>query len=181
MLRSMWMLNSWDRQPVVHDDDAGEVALNPRTHQIRRNFIFNRNSGNYHNFNHKAAKSVIELADKLKQMAPVPMSKVFFANSGSEANDTAIKMIWYYNNARGRPNKKKIISRQRAYHGVTIATASLTGLPVPTWGWKSKGKLNGHTQKRRAPRRALCGERTRRHTRHAAYARAAQSRAQRHK
>lgn len=83
----------------------------------------------YHNFNHKAAKPVIELADKLKQMAPVPMSKVFFANSGSEANDTAIKMIWYYNNARGRPNKKKIISRQRAYHGVTIATASLTGLP----------------------------------------------------
>ena len=83
----------------------------------------------YHNFNHKAAKPVIELADKLKQMAPVPMSKVFFANSGSEANDTAIKMIWYYNNARGRPKKKKIISRQRAYHGVTIATASLTGLP----------------------------------------------------
>ncbi len=83
----------------------------------------------YHNFNHKAAKPVIELADKLKKLAPVPMSKVFFANSGSEANDTAIKMIWYYNNARGRPNKKKIISRQRAYHGVTIATASLTGLP----------------------------------------------------
>ena len=83
----------------------------------------------YHNFNHKAAKPVIELADKLKRLAPVPMSKVFFANSGSEANDTAIKMIWYYNNARGRPGKKKIISRQRAYHGVTIATASLTGLP----------------------------------------------------
>ena len=83
----------------------------------------------YHNFNHKAAKPVIELAGKLKQMTPVPMSKVFFANSGSEANDTAIKMIWYYNNARGRPKKKKIISRQRAYHGVTIATASLTGLP----------------------------------------------------
>ena len=83
----------------------------------------------YHNFNHKAAKPVIELADKLKRLAPVPMSKVFFANSGSEANDTAIKMIWYYNNARGRPDKKKIISRQRAYHGVTIATASLTGLP----------------------------------------------------
>ena len=43
MLTSMWMFNSWDRQPVVHDDDAGDVALNPRTHQIRRNFIFNRN------------------------------------------------------------------------------------------------------------------------------------------
>jgi 4-aminobutyrate---pyruvate transaminase len=57
------------------------------------------------------------------------MSKVFFANSGSEANDTAIKLVWYYNNALGRPQKKKILSRIRAYHGVTIATASLTGLP----------------------------------------------------
>jgi 4-aminobutyrate--pyruvate transaminase len=57
------------------------------------------------------------------------MSKVFFANSGSEANDTAIKLIWYYNNALGRPAKKKIIARTRGYHGVTIASASLTGLP----------------------------------------------------
>ena len=56
------------------------------------------------------------------------MSKVFFNNSGSEANDTAIKMVWYYNNALGRPHKKKIISRVKAYHGVTIASASLTGL-----------------------------------------------------
>ncbi len=63
-------------------------------------------------------------------MAPVPMSKVFFANSGSEANDTAIKLIWYYNNALGRPEKKKIISRKRGYHGVTVAAASLTGLPA---------------------------------------------------
>jgi 4-aminobutyrate--pyruvate transaminase len=56
------------------------------------------------------------------------MGKVQFANSGSEANDTAIKLAWYVNNALGRPQKKKIISRQRAYHGVTVATASLTGL-----------------------------------------------------
>ena len=62
-------------------------------------------------------------------MAPVPMSKVFFANSGSEANDTAIKMVWYFNNALGRPQKKKIISRIKGYHGVTVAAASLTGLP----------------------------------------------------
>jgi 4-aminobutyrate--pyruvate transaminase len=53
---------------------------------------------------------------------------VQFANSGSEANDTAIKLAWYVNNALGRPQKKKIISRQRAYHGVTVATGSLTGL-----------------------------------------------------
>ncbi len=57
------------------------------------------------------------------------MSKVFFANSGSEANDTAMKLVWYYHNAIGKPEKKKIISRIRGYHGVTIASASLTGLP----------------------------------------------------
>jgi len=54
---------------------------------------------------------------------------VFFVNSGSEANDTAVKVVWYYNNALGRPNKKKILSRMKAYHGVTVASASLTGLP----------------------------------------------------
>ena len=58
-----------------------------------------------------------------------PISKVFFCNSGSEANDTQIKLVWYMNNALGRPQKKKIISRIKAYHGVTIAAASLTGLP----------------------------------------------------
>lgn len=84
----------------------------------------------YHIFAHKSHEPAIELAERLLAMAPVPMSKVFFANSGSEANDTAIKVIWYYNNARGRPQKKKILSRQRAYHGVTLATASLTGLPA---------------------------------------------------
>ncbi|SEE93269.1 4-aminobutyrate---pyruvate transaminase [Burkholderia sp. WP9] len=82
----------------------------------------------YHSFGHKSSEPAILLAEKLIAMAPVPMSKVFFANSGSEANDTAVKLIWYYNNALGRPNKKKIISRTRAYHGVTIASASLTGL-----------------------------------------------------
>jgi len=84
----------------------------------------------YHIFAHKSHEPGIELAERLLAMAPVPMSKVFFANSGSEANDTAIKLIWYYNNALGRPQKKKILSRVRAYHGVTIATASLTGLPA---------------------------------------------------
>ncbi|MBM3511285.1 MAG: aspartate aminotransferase family protein [Alphaproteobacteria bacterium] len=83
----------------------------------------------YHSFNHKAAAPVIELADKLKRMVPVPMAKVLFANSGSEANDSLVKLVWYYNNARGKPKKKKIISRLRAYHGVTLVTASLTGLP----------------------------------------------------
>jgi len=89
-----------------------------------------RQLGTYHIFAAKSHEPGIELAERLLAMAPVPMSKVFFANSGSEANDTAIKLAWYYNNALGRPQKKKIISRQRAYHGVTIASASLTGLPA---------------------------------------------------
>jgi len=54
---------------------------------------------------------------------------VFFGNSGSDANDTQVKLVWYFNNARGKPNKKKIIARQRGYHGVTVAAAGLTGLP----------------------------------------------------
>ncbi len=84
----------------------------------------------YHAFAAKSHEPLIELSEMLIARAPVPMSKVFFANSGSEANDTAIKMIWYFNNALGRPRKKKIISRVKAYHGITLATASLTGLPA---------------------------------------------------
>ncbi|WP_336096387.1 aspartate aminotransferase family protein [Roseovarius sp. CH_XMU1461] len=83
----------------------------------------------YHNFNSKSHGPAIDLAEKLISIAPVPMSKVFYTNSGSEANDTVMKLIWYRSNAMGKPEKKKIISRQRGYHGVTIASASLTGLP----------------------------------------------------
>ena len=82
----------------------------------------------YHSFGGKVPAIATELAERLVRMAPAGMSKALFANSGSEANDTAIKLAWYVNNAQGRPEKKKIISRQRAYHGVTVATASLTGL-----------------------------------------------------
>lgn len=84
----------------------------------------------YHGFTAKSHEPMIELAEMLIERSPAPMSKVFFANSGSEANDTAIKMIWYYNNALGRPAKKKIIARLKAYHGITIASGSLTGLPA---------------------------------------------------
>jgi 4-aminobutyrate---pyruvate transaminase len=83
----------------------------------------------YHAFTHKAHDPGIDLAEALINIAPVPMSKVFFTNSGSEANDTVVKLVWYYNNALGRPKKKKIIARQKGYHGVTVASASLTGLP----------------------------------------------------
>jgi len=84
----------------------------------------------YHAFTAKSHEPMIDLAEMLLQRAPVPMSKVFFANSGSEANDSAIKMVWYMNNALGRANKKKIIGRVKGYHGITIASASLTGLPA---------------------------------------------------
>jgi len=84
----------------------------------------------YHSFTAKAHTPMIDLAEMLIQRAPVPMSKVFFANSGSEANDTAIKMVWYFNNAIGRPDKKKLIGRIKGYHGITLAAASLTGLPA---------------------------------------------------
>jgi 4-aminobutyrate--pyruvate transaminase len=82
----------------------------------------------YHGFTSKSHGPMIDLAEMLIERAPVKMSKVFFANSGSEANDTAIKMVWYFNNAIGRPNKKKIIGRIKGYHGITVASASLTGL-----------------------------------------------------
>jgi 4-aminobutyrate--pyruvate transaminase len=81
-----------------------------------------------HLFTAKSHDPAIELAERLKEISPVPASKVFFCNSGSEANDTQIKLVWYMNNALGRPKRKKIISRLKAYHGVTIAAASLTGL-----------------------------------------------------
>ncbi|MBV8456306.1 MAG: aspartate aminotransferase family protein [Acetobacteraceae bacterium] len=83
----------------------------------------------YHGFGAKSHEPCIDLAEMLIQRAPVPMSKVFFANSGSEANDSAIKMIWYFNNAVGRPKKKKIIGRVKGYHGITLASSSLTSIP----------------------------------------------------
>jgi 4-aminobutyrate---pyruvate transaminase len=84
----------------------------------------------YHTFSHKAHLPSIDLAERLVAMTPSRLRRVFFANSGSEANDGLVKLVWYYNNALGRPKKKKIISRVKAYHGVTVAAGSLTGLPL---------------------------------------------------
>jgi 4-aminobutyrate--pyruvate transaminase len=84
----------------------------------------------YHSFSGKVPGPVPALAEALIKWAPVPMARVLFANSGSESNDTAFKLVRYYNNAKGRPLKKKIIARNKAYHGVTLATASLSGLPT---------------------------------------------------
>ncbi|MAC61826.1 MAG: aspartate aminotransferase family protein, partial [SAR116 cluster bacterium] len=99
----------------------------------------------YHSFAGKTADPAIRLAEHLVKISPVPMSKVFFANSGSEANDTAIKMIWYYNLARGLPEKRKIISRRKGYHGVTLAAASLTGLPYAQNGFSLPLDFVHHT------------------------------------
>ncbi len=80
-------------------------------------------------FGGKTNEPSVLLAEKLKAMAPFDADRVFFGLSGSDANDTQMKLMWYYNNAVGRPEKKKIISRLRGYHGVTVAAGSLTGLP----------------------------------------------------
>ncbi|WP_116085185.1 aspartate aminotransferase family protein [Tropicimonas sp. IMCC34011] len=83
----------------------------------------------YHSFTHKAHEPSIRLGEKLVEMAPEGLTRVFFTNSGSEANDTVIKMVWFMNNALGRPKKKKFLARTKGYHGITIASGSLTGLP----------------------------------------------------
>ncbi len=81
-----------------------------------------------HIFGGKSHEKAVLLAEALKDIAPFPVGKVFFANSGSEANDSQIKFMWYAANARGQTRRRKIISRDKAYHGVTLASASLTGL-----------------------------------------------------
>ena len=81
-----------------------------------------------HLFTSRSHSPAIELAERLLRMAPAPMSKVFFANSGSEAADTVVKIVWFYNNALGRTKKKKIIARKDGFHGSTVAAGSLTGI-----------------------------------------------------
>jgi adenosylmethionine-8-amino-7-oxononanoate aminotransferase len=83
-----------------------------------------------HMFGGRTHPLAMKLADTLSEMVPVPDAKIFFANSGSEANDSHVKMLHYYFNVTGQPKKKKIIALERSYHGVTMASAALTGLPV---------------------------------------------------
>ncbi|CAH1693508.1 Uncharacterized aminotransferase y4uB [Hyphomicrobiales bacterium] len=82
----------------------------------------------YHLTNHRSHAPVIDLATKLIEIAPVPMSHVWFASTGSEANDCAARLAWYYWHARGEPQRRKFIAHTRSYHGNTIATASLSGV-----------------------------------------------------
>ncbi len=71
----------------------------------------------------------VQLAEMLMAMVPIDAGKVFFGLSGSDANDTQVKLQWHYSNLIGKPERKKIISRWQAYHGVTVVSGSLTGLP----------------------------------------------------
>ncbi|KAI7747986.1 hypothetical protein M8C21_027910 [Ambrosia artemisiifolia] len=85
----------------------------------------------YHSFWNRTTKPSLDLARELLGMfTSNEMAKVFFTNSGSDANDTQVKLVWYYNNALGRPNKKKIIARTKSYHGSTLISASLSGYDV---------------------------------------------------
>lgn len=84
----------------------------------------------YHTFSGKVSGPVTELVEVMMRWSPVPMARILFANSGSESNDTAVKLVRYYHNAIGRPQKKKIIARVKGYHGVTLAAASLSGIPT---------------------------------------------------
>jgi L-2,4-diaminobutyrate transaminase len=84
----------------------------------------------YHAYVGHSHEPVIRLSERLIRMAPRGMSKVYYGQSGSDANETQAKLVWYYNNILGRPQKKKIISRHRAYHGSSVTSGSMTGLPV---------------------------------------------------
>lgn len=88
-----------------------------------------RKLGYYHLYRHRSTEPAIALAEELLKIAPVSMARVVFQCSGSEANDTAIKLAWYYWNAVGQPQRTKIIARQMAYHGNTCAAVSLSGKP----------------------------------------------------
>lgn len=82
----------------------------------------------YHSYAAHTTDELAILSDRLVKMAPGRMSKVFYGMSGSDANETQAKLVWYYNNLRGKPNKKKIISRDRGYHGCSVVSGSMTGM-----------------------------------------------------
>tara|TARA_R110002049_G_scaffold44333_6_gene130170 strand:- start:27263 stop:28633 length:1371 start_codon:yes stop_codon:yes gene_type:complete len=84
----------------------------------------------YHSYVGHGTEASITLSKMILDRAPAGMSKVYFGQSGSDANETNVKLIWYYNNILGRPEKKKIISRWRGYHGSGLMTGSLTGLEL---------------------------------------------------
>ena len=88
----------------------------------------------YHTFAHKAHEPSIKLAEKLVEMTPENLTRVFYTSSGSEANDTVVKMVWYMNNALGRPEKKKFLARIKGYHGITVASVLATAGTAQAFG-----------------------------------------------
>lgn len=82
----------------------------------------------YHSYAAHTTDELARLSDRLVRMAPGKMSKVFYGLSGSDANETQAKLVWYYNNLRGLPRKKKIITRDRGYHGCSVISGSMTGM-----------------------------------------------------
>ncbi|MGY4157890.1 L-2,4-diaminobutyrate transaminase [Bradyrhizobium sp. USDA 4461] len=82
----------------------------------------------YHTYAAHTTEELAILSNRLVRMAPGKPSKVFFGLSGSDANETQAKLVWYYNNLRGKPKKKKIISRERGYHGCSVVSGSMTGM-----------------------------------------------------
>lgn len=122
----------------------------------------------YHSYAGHTTEVLARLSDRLIRMAPGGMSKVFYGLSGSDANETQAKLVWYYNNLRGLPHKKKIISRERGYHGSSVISGSMTGLSfyhdhmdlpfpiirhagVPHYYW---GGLDGESEQAFSARRA---------------------------
>ncbi|MEL6336494.1 MAG: aminotransferase [Pseudomonadota bacterium] len=112
----------------------------------------------YHLFGGRTHEPAIELAERIKDLFPTPMARVFYCSSGSEANDSQVKLIWYMNNALGRPRKKKIIARKRGYHGVTLVSASMTGLPLNHGSFDLPMDFVKHTRSPHHWREAEAGE-----------------------
>ncbi len=84
----------------------------------------------YHAYAGHSNEPAIQLSKRVLAMAPEGMRRIYYGQSGSDCNETLVKIVWYYNNVLGREKKKKIISRWRGYHGGTVMAGSLTGLDV---------------------------------------------------
>lgn len=110
----LWCMNVGYGRRAIADAAAAQMARLPY----------------FHSFGHFSNEPLIRLSDRLLKMAPPGMARALFCSSGSEANDTQIKVVRRYNNLLGRPAKKKIIARLSSYHGSTVAAGSLSGLPM---------------------------------------------------
>lgn len=116
------MSTSTLRRLVLHERRYGRTevaeAISRQAHKLAY----------YHTYAAHTTDELARLSDRLVKMAPGKMSKVFYGLSGSDANETQAKLVWYYNNLRGLPKKKKIISRDRGYHGCSVVSGSMTGM-----------------------------------------------------